>query len=294
MPIEKTRKTARTSPIYSLAAFSRALTREAHVFLKRPDLLWQQLYNRLQWEDEPVPRMLKWELARRIAPGAPPWLRLRTPFPESAVLIRTLVGHTSAILACAISPDSSFIFSPGNDGPLRIWDAATGVERATLEGHTGWIVACAISPDSSFIVSASWDGTLGIWDAATGAGRAVLEGHTDLVLDCAISPDSSFIISTNDDEALRVWDVASGIERAVLGGDPTRFHPHVHFPHWTSSPRCALISPTPHSNLFATTARGPMSAAPARAKPAPRLCGRRPALILRTAACAPPSALGRG
>jgi len=29
-----------------LIAFSRALTREAHVLTQQPDLLWQQLYNR--------------------------------------------------------------------------------------------------------------------------------------------------------------------------------------------------------------------------------------------------------
>ena len=32
-----------------LQAFSRTLDREAHVLTKRPDLLWQQIYNRMQW-----------------------------------------------------------------------------------------------------------------------------------------------------------------------------------------------------------------------------------------------------
>ena len=35
----------------TLQAFSRALTREAHVLTQQPDILWQQLYNRLQWDD---------------------------------------------------------------------------------------------------------------------------------------------------------------------------------------------------------------------------------------------------
>ena len=33
-----------------LQAYSRAMQREAHVLTQHPDLLWQQLYNRLQWE----------------------------------------------------------------------------------------------------------------------------------------------------------------------------------------------------------------------------------------------------
>ena len=41
-----------------LKSFSRALTREAHVLTQQPDLLWQQLYNRLQWEGEEVKQVL--------------------------------------------------------------------------------------------------------------------------------------------------------------------------------------------------------------------------------------------
>jgi hypothetical protein len=47
-----------------------------------------------------------------------------------------------------------------------------------------------------------------------------------------------------------------------------------------------VLGGTRGSKGFATTARGPMSAAPARAKPAPRLCGRHPPPILRTTASA--------
>ena len=139
----------------TLEAFARALKREAHVFLQRPDLLWQQLYNRLQWEDEPVPQLLAPELAHRSTPGATPWLRTRTPFREAKALVRTLVGHTSMVEACAISPDGSFIVSASEDKALKIWDAAGGKERTTLRGHTSYVNACAISPDGSFIVSAS-------------------------------------------------------------------------------------------------------------------------------------------
>ena len=37
-----------------LGAFSKALNRETHVLSQHPNLLWQQLYNRLQWEVEGV------------------------------------------------------------------------------------------------------------------------------------------------------------------------------------------------------------------------------------------------
>ncbi len=36
----------------TLGAFSSALNQEAHVLTRNPEILWQQMYNRLQWEGE--------------------------------------------------------------------------------------------------------------------------------------------------------------------------------------------------------------------------------------------------
>src|SRR3989304_821556 len=87
----------------TLEAFARALDREAHNLRRWPHLTWQQFYNRLQWEEEPVPRVLEPELTRRSAPGAAPWLHTRTPFREARALIRTLAGHTDWVRGCAVS-----------------------------------------------------------------------------------------------------------------------------------------------------------------------------------------------
>jgi hypothetical protein len=63
-----------------LEALSRALRREAHALLRRPDLLWQQLYNRLRWQaraaglvhaerTRALHRLLEAELARTARTG---------------------------------------------------------------------------------------------------------------------------------------------------------------------------------------------------------------------------------
>ena len=129
----------------SLQAFRRALDREAHVFATRPDLLWQQLFNRLQWEGEPITSLLAPNLKQRLAPGTRPWVRMKTPFCESGALIRDLVGNTDSVFACAISPDGSFIVSSSRDKTLRIWDSQTGRERARLGGHTDEVWSCKVS-----------------------------------------------------------------------------------------------------------------------------------------------------
>ena len=94
------------------------------------------------------------------------------------------------------------IVSGSYDETLKVWDAATGADRATLSGHSDEVGTCVISPDSSFIVSASVK-TLKMWDAATGAERATLTGHNRGISACAISPDASFLVSASWDETLK-------------------------------------------------------------------------------------------
>ena len=191
-----------------LDSFSRATRRERHVLTVRPELTWEQLYNRLQWETQPVPIALLGENLRRRAPGTPPWLHWRTRVPESDSLVATLRGHTKSVLRCAIAPDGRWIVSTSGDNTLKIWDAVSGAERATLRGHTGPVWACAIAPDGTWVVSASGDGTLKIWDASSGSERATLSGHTGEVTACAIAPDGEWLVSASRDCR---WTPKSGL-----------------------------------------------------------------------------------
>jgi hypothetical protein len=213
----------------TLEAFARALRREAHVLAEWPELTWQQLHNRLQWADPPLADHLAAERERRSRPGADPWIHNHSRPRESEALIRTLTGHTGPVEACAVSPDGTWVVSASADGTVKIWDAATGTERATLTGHTGGVRACAVSPDGTWVVSASDDGTLKIWDAATGTERATLTGHTCPVEACAVSPDGTWVVSASDDGTVKIWDAATGTERTRLflsgGATAVAFHP---------------------------------------------------------------------
>src|SRR5450759_1553998 len=80
-----------------LTGYARALAREAHVLARSPELTWQQLYNRLQWEGKEVEVRLAPERARRSRPQAALWMRLATRSRESEALVRTLTGHTGAV-----------------------------------------------------------------------------------------------------------------------------------------------------------------------------------------------------
>ena len=85
-----------------LATFSHAFKREMHVLTRQPDLLWQQLYNRLQWNGDEVKRVIAPELTRRSAMSGKPWMRYKTPNQESDALVLILEGHTDVVIACAV------------------------------------------------------------------------------------------------------------------------------------------------------------------------------------------------
>ena len=138
-----------------------------------------------------------------------------------------LKGHGGPVRAVTVAPDGSWLASGGVDGRLasgiwdgavRIWDAATGQQRAILTGHGGEVAAVAVSPDGSWLASGSWDGAVRIWDVATGQQRFSLKGRSGGVTAVAVSPDGSWLASGSTDGAVRIWDIATGQQRFSLKG----------------------------------------------------------------------------
>ena len=124
-----------------------------------------------------------------------------------------LSGHTGPVVSLSFSPDSETLASGSHDKTIRLWDVATGEEKAVLREHTRWVSSVSFSPDGKTLASGSGDKTIRLWDVATRTRKAVLNVPSTVI--SLGFPDDETLISGSLDGTLRLWDVATGEEKAV-------------------------------------------------------------------------------
>src|SRR5262245_13145665 len=100
--------------------------------------------------------------------------------PKGQVTIKeraTLKGHSGEVWPVAYSPDGRTLASGSWDKTIKLWEMATGKERAMLKGKA-FFFTVAYSPDGRTLATGSWsERTIKLWDVATGKKRSTLKGH---------------------------------------------------------------------------------------------------------------------
>lgn len=128
-------------------------------------------------------------------------------------------------VSVAFSPDGKLLAAGRYDHTIKIWDTATGKEKANLNGHTRPVFSVSFYPDGKTLASGSGDGTVRLWDMATGKEKATLLKDARWLLCAAFSPDgrtlAAGILSRDKDKKeylVKLWAVKSGKEQEVLTG----------------------------------------------------------------------------
>jgi len=153
-------------------------------------------------------------------------------------------AHVGAVPAVDWSGDGTRLVSAGNDGAVRVWDAASGVLRHDVVAHVGGARCVAWSPDSTQVVSGGRDLAVRVWDVASDTLLRTLVGHTDIVNAVAWSRNAQWLASNSRDATTCVWDAASG---ALL-------HTLASHGEWSSSLSWSPVEP--HGRLAAAVVDG--------------------------------------
>lgn len=124
-------------------------------------------------------------------------------------------GHTAAVIAVGVSPDSSLIASASVDQTIKLW-RRDGTLVATLKGHKGAVRAVDFSPDGQILASASEDGTIKLWQL-DGKLLRTLKGHTASLWGVAFSPDGQFLASSSFDRTVKIWQRDGKLLRTFQG-----------------------------------------------------------------------------
>jgi WD40 repeat protein len=108
--------------------------------------------------------------------------------------------------AVALSGDSKLLvtWTYGADNAAKLWDVATGQDKATLQGHTGK-VTCVAFKGNDVLASGSVDKTVKLWDAVTGREKSSLK-HAHEVYSIAFSGDGRLLVSGGNG-AVTVWEM---------------------------------------------------------------------------------------
>ena len=168
--------------------------------------------------------------------------------------------HPGEVFAVAYRPDGKAVLTGGEDGAVRVWDAADGRELAVGRGHEGRVPCTVFSPDGKAVLTGGEDGTARVWDAANGRQLHLLAGHGGPVSAVAFLGGGKGFVTIDRSGEVRIWD-ASGRETGRRRGP--------------GGARYAALSPDGATALTAgqgepfrlwATAGGPPAAAPLPAK----------------------------
>ncbi len=137
---------------------------------------------------------------------------------ERIVLRATMSGHTRPIWSVAFAPDGQTLATGSDDTTLRLWDAATGRQKAELPERGSAVLSVAFAHSGKFLLSGGGDGVLRVWDFAARTEQKDLAFPNGNLRRMTLSPDDGTVAVASGSQSVELWDLAGRTVRHKLTG----------------------------------------------------------------------------
>jgi WD40 repeat protein len=109
-----------------------------------------------------------------------------------------------------IDPADKYLAGTTQDGAVRLFDIASGVETRVFRGHSGAVTGVSFDATGELLASAGRDRQIIVWRVADGGVVRQLRGHEAPIWFMQFSADGQLIASGGGERAIRIWDWKSG------------------------------------------------------------------------------------
>ncbi|PSN50565.1 hypothetical protein C0J52_14763 [Blattella germanica] len=116
-------------------------------------------------------------------------------------------GHTGTVLCLAISSDSKFLASGGENKELHIWNPDSLDHIHTFKGHNGHVTGLAFRKGTHQLFSVSADRSVKIWSLDEMAYVESLFGHQTDITGVDVLSRERAVTSGGRDHTVRIWKV---------------------------------------------------------------------------------------
>lgn len=117
------------------------------------------------------------------------------------------VGHSSQILALAISTDSKFLVSGEQKHLIHVWNPSTCQLIHTFKGHKDAVTGLAFRKNSHQLFSCSNDRSVKVWDLDQMCYVETLFGHQDSITAIDSLTRERALTAGGRDGSLRIWKI---------------------------------------------------------------------------------------
>jgi WD40 repeat protein len=98
-------------------------------------------------------------------------------------------------------------------GDLKLWDVASGKERAAFEEHLGHVSAAALNPDGKTVALVNFkelhgEADLRLLDVGTGRQRVIQPEPQYSFLSVMFTPEGKLLVVGSSEKSMKLWEVA--------------------------------------------------------------------------------------